>query len=206
MADHIAGLDAGKHVLDIGSGSGLLSLMIAQQTGASIESIEIQKTDYLQSLDNIANSPYRNQITIHQSDALQFKYNRKYDIILSNPPFYENDLKGSLAGKNIAHHDDGLKLQDLLNLITQQLTRGGSFYLLLPFKRLADLQQAIAITGLFINETASVHQTESHDAFRVMLRVSFSENKIADSKVVIKESGAYSQAFTRLLKDYYLYL
>ncbi|MCH5718726.1 tRNA1(Val) (adenine(37)-N6)-methyltransferase [Niabella hibiscisoli] len=206
VADHLTNLDDGKSVLDIGSGSGLLSLMIAQQTRASVESIEIQKTDYLQSLNNIANSPFASQVTIYHADALRFPYDKKYDVIISNPPFYENDLKGLVEGKNIAHHDEGLKLPELLQLIARQLTPGGNFYLLLPYKRLTELLQLITTSSLFINEMVTVHQTENHDAFRVLISGSFNATTTAENKIKIKEAGTYSQAFTRLLRDYYLYL
>ncbi len=206
VAHHIRNMDPAKNILDIGSGSGLLSLMIAQQTHASIEGIEIQQEDYRQSIDNIANSPFANRITLHQANAIQFHYNKRYDVIVSNPPFYENDLKGSIAGKNIAHHDAGLKLPELLSLIARQLTADGAFFLLLPQKRLADLKPLMGKNHLFINEITAVHQTENHDAFRIMLRGSFLKSKSDACSIVIKEGTDYSAVFTRLLKDYYLYL
>lgn len=206
VAVHIRSLDIEKNVLDIGSGSGLLSLMIAQQTQALIEGVEIQEDDYGQSIYNITNSPFANRITIHRADALEFRYHKKYDVIVSNPPFYENDLKGNAAGKNIAHHDAGLKLPELLHLIARQLTADGAFFLLLPQKRLADLKPLMGNNRLFINEIVSVHQTQNHDAFRVMLRGSFLESKPEAYTIVIKDGIDYSAAFTRLLKDYYLYL
>lgn len=206
VANHTRNLDAGKNILDIGSGSGLLSLMIAQRTEALIEGIEIQKDDYGQSIYNIANSPFADRVTIHQADALEFHYRKKYNVIVSNPPFYENDLKGSARGKNIAHHDEGLKLPELLNLIARQLTADGVFFILLPQKRLVDLKPLMGNSSLFINEIASVHQTQNHDAFRIMLRGSFLESKPEAYSIVIKEGADYSAAFTRLLKDYYLYL
>ncbi len=206
VASHIRNLDAEKDILDIGSGSGLLSLMIAQQTQALIEGMEIQKDDYLQSVYNISNSPFENRVTVHNADALEFHYHKKYDVIVSNPPFYENDLKGNITGKNIAHHDEGLKLPELLRLIASQLNVNGSFFLLLPQKRLADLQQLLANSKLFINEVVSVHQTPDHDAFRIMLRGSFLEGRSEVYKIVIKEGTDYSSDFTSLLKDYYLYL
>lgn len=206
VADYIRNIDAVKNILDIGSGSGLLSLMVAQQTQGAIEGIEIQQEDYRQSVDNIANSPFANRIKVHQANALQFHYSKKYDVIISNPPFYENDLKSALSSKNIAHHDEGLRLPELLHVIADQLNINGSFFLLLPLKRLAVLQELIANYGLFINKMTWVHQTSHHDAFRVMLRGSLTESKPETRKIIIKENNIYSADFTRLLRDYYLYL
>jgi tRNA1Val (adenine37-N6)-methyltransferase len=206
VADQIQKSGVANNILDIGSGSGLLCLMIAQKTPAAINGIEIQVSDYQQSLDNIGNTPFKDRINLHQADALQFHYTEKYDIIVSNPPFYEGDLKGTDAGKNIAHHNEGLKLPQLLHLIAGRLNDNGSFYLLLPLKRLFDLQKLAAAEGLFINQQVLVHQTERHEAFRIMIRGSFIESTPQVTNIIIKDDGNYSSVFSELLKDYYLYL
>lgn len=198
--------EAKGNVLDIGCGSGLLSLMIAQQSAVLIEGIEIQRSDYLQCLDNISGSPFKERLTIHNADALKFHYNKKFDTIISNPPFYEQDLKAKAAGKNIAHHDEGLKLPELMQIIAALLNADGDFYILLPAKRFSHLQQLVSKAGLFINELVWVHQTEKHAAFRIMVRGSFAEGGLREYKIVIKEGNAYSASFTELLKNYYLYL
>ena len=195
-----------KNILDIGSGTGLLSLMLAQQTAASIDAIELQEKDYLQSLENVAASPCKERINITYADATKHPFNKKYDVIISNPPFYENDLKGDIASKNIAHHDDGLTLQHLLKIISHNLSETGKFYLLLPYKRQMNLLKTIENTGLFINCITSVHQTEKHDVFRMMVEGSFQKTLTNGEKIIIKENDMYSDGFIRLLQPYYLKL
>lgn len=205
-ASRISNLDATQNVLDIGSGSGLLCLMMAQQTRAFIDGVELQFPDYRQSMENLAASPFAANVRLYQGDARQFNYQKQYDAIVSNPPFYENDLKGSAAGKNIAHHDEGLKLPELLRLIATHLSSNGNFYLLLPSKRWEPLQQLAAAAGLHINEVVRVRSTEKHEAFRILVGGSFLQTGVLNSDMVIKEKDHYSTAFTHLLQPYYLNL
>lgn len=195
-----------KNILDIGSGTGLLSLMLAQQTAANIDGIELQEKDFLQSLENVNASPWKHKVNMIHADATNYLFHKKYDVIISNPPFYENDLKGNASSKNIAHHDEGLTLKSLISIIKENLPATGKFYLLLPIKRIDDLLETLANTGLFINHTTTVHQTEKHNIFRIMVEGSLKEIKSAEQNIIIKENGVYSIKFSLLLKDYYLAL
>lgn len=194
------------HILDIGSGSGLLSLMLAQQTRGSIDGIELQESDYQQSIQNISSSSFHNQVQVFNADALSFNYIKKYDIIISNPPFYESDLKSNTEGKNIAHHDDGLKLNELIPLIDKLLQSNGNFYLLLPAKRQKDIQHIITASRLCSNQVIFVRQTGNHEPFRIMLKGSFNKAGIRSTDIVIKKNNLYTHEFTRLLQPYYLNL
>lgn len=193
-------------ILDIGSGSGLLSLMLAQSINGHIEGIELQDSDYLQSLENVAQSPYAERIQIFKGDTLTFPYAKKYDVVISNPPFYEKDLRSDSSGKNIAHHDDGLKLDALVKLIQKVLQPSGTFYLLFPAKRIQEIKREIAISHLCINKMVSVRQTEKHTHFRFLLKGSFYETPLQQEEIVIKTDNNYTDAFVRLLQPYYLYL
>lgn len=198
--------DTIKQVLDIGSGTGLLSLMIAQQSAAIIDGVELQKKDYHQSLQNIAASFWQNRIHIFNADAITFRYDKKYDVIVSNPPFYENDLKSPVLNKNIAHHNSGLNLEFLLTIIKMQLNANGRFYLLLPAKRKVEFFTRCSTENLYINKCIAIHQTDKHPAFRIMIEGSEKETAIANHSIFIKEKDEYSGKFIALLKDYYLQL
>ena len=91
LADGDAG--AGS-ILDVGTGTGLLSLIIAQQCSADITAVEIDKDAFQQASENIASSPWTDRIKIFHADARAFEFPGQYDVIISNPPFYENELKG----------------------------------------------------------------------------------------------------------------
>ncbi|MFT4093793.1 MAG: methyltransferase [Niabella sp.] len=206
VAAQINDLSSGTNILDIGSGSGLLSIMLAQQTHAMIDGIELQGPDYQQSVENISRSAFNNQIKVFNADALHFEYAKQYDIIVSNPPFYENDLKSAATNKNIAHHDAGLYLHELLSLIKRLLQPAGQFFLLLPAKRKEKAEKLVKGQGLFINNIVSVKQTENHPPFRIMIAGSQNAFRAEQEPIIIKEQNKYSHTFNTLLRDYYLQL
>ena len=199
-----------QNALDIGSGTGLLSLMIAQQTNTNIDAIEIDKEAYEQGKENIARSSWADKINLIHSDVKEFSGLKQYDAIISNPPFYENELKSASSKKNKAHHDEGLLLEDLLTIIQQNLKSAGEFYLLLPYKRNDEIETCFAKNGLAILHKALVRQSTQHNYFRIMLAGKYEANKKGDfdiTEIAIRnEKQVYTNEFIQLLKDYYLYL
>jgi len=200
-----------ENLLDIGTGTGLLSLMLAQKSpGVKIDAIEIDKDAADQALENITDSPFKNQIRLIHEDANEFKSDKKYDIIISNPPFYENELSSVNTQKNIAHHDSGLLLQDLLRIISSHLNPTGRFYLMLPFKR--NIEAGILIKNHFMQVVQAVYVRQSfkHDFFRVFLEIIPEQNEeipFEKSELSIwNDQQKYTTEFVELLKDYYLYL
>lgn len=195
-----------KTILDIGSGTGLLSLMLAQKIKSEITGIELQLVDYEQSVQNINGSAWNDRVHIFNADVKTFNFCNKYDAIICNPPFYENDLKGPSAGKNTAHHDNSLTINELLQIIYRQLNPDGRFYILLPSKREKYLIGLIESHALFINQIVRVKQTEKHAFFRIMIEGSYEKSETMEKVITIKENSQYSAIFTALLKDYYLNL
>jgi tRNA1Val (adenine37-N6)-methyltransferase len=131
--------DEGKNILDIGTGTGLLSLMLAQKTSGDIDALEIDKEAYEQAIANVSSSPWKERIRVMLQDASSFLSKKKYNTIISNPPFYENELKSPDSKRNIAHHS-GLSLNHLLSVVKENLEERGTFYLLLPYKRIEEFE------------------------------------------------------------------
>ena len=155
-------------ILDIGAGTGLLSLMLAQKTNFSIDAIEIDKDAFEQVKENIAASPWKDRLNIFHADAGEFVFSSPYDIIVSNPPFYEKELKSDDVKKNMAHHG-GLALQQLLQIIKKNLSDDGVFYFLLPYKRKEEIERVIHSNDLSIIQKKLVRQSVNHDFFRIMI-------------------------------------
>lgn len=201
---------AGKQVttiLDIGGGTGLLSLMLAQESGAVIDTLEIDPAAVKQATQNFQASPWRDRLNVFHTDALAFKADKKYDLIISNPPFFEDDLLSSDSRKNAAKHDTSLSLQGLLAVVKEHLAEKGSFGVLLPFHRLGYFVAAAADVDLLLNEKLLVQHTSAHPFFRVILIFSKEEKGVVTKELAIKNSaGQYTPSFTQLLQDYYLYL
>ena len=196
-----------KKLLDIGTGTGLLSLMVAQKSNLLIDAVEIEKKAAEQAMENVYSSPWRERINIIHQNINEFKADKKYNYIISNPPFYENELGGERMEKNMAHHDAGLKMSELLEYINLNLEKDGSFYLLLPAKRENEIEKIIEAQNFFISKKIIVKQSTQHSAFRIMIKGSHQPTQIIISELSITEaSNKYTGEFIELLKEYYLYL
>lgn len=195
-------------MLDIGTGTGLLSLMMAQQSDVAIDAIEIDKDAFEQGEENVMHSPWKERIHVIHADARHFHPPVKYDVIVSNPPFYENELKSASDKKNIARHSSELSLEDLFSFIGQHLAQNGRFYLLLPYKRKAEAEQLLDTSSLFAHKMVHVRQSTRHDYFRLMIEGGRQQpgQPVYSEIAVQDETQEYTPAFTALLKDYYLYL
>ena len=195
------------NLFEIGTGSGLLSLMVAQKTNCIIDAIEIDEEAAQQAEENIFASPWKERITVHNEDVLQFNFLKPYDIILSNPPFYENELSSGNKKKDTAHHGEGLRLEALVQLIKQYLNPSGCFYLLLPFKRIVEAESILEKEELFINKKLIVHQSIAHQPFRVIIKGGHDQQVKQEQQIFITgDNGKYTKEFTTLLQEYYLYL
>ena len=161
---------AWARVLDIGSGTGLLMLMLAQKHKGEIMGIELELDAFRQLKDNIEKSPWRQSLKVFPGDVRPFSFPGKFDFIISNPPFYENDLPAATTGANLARHSKQLTLTELLAAIDVNLSPGGSFGVLLPYHRTAWFEELARTTyGFMLKERLLVRQTPRHDFFRSIL-------------------------------------
>src|SRR5688572_22257473 len=165
-----------RHMLDIGTGTGLLTLMVAQKNpDLIIDSIEIDQNAFSQAKENIVEAGFSNNIRVTNNDIRQDISGEKYDIIVCNPPFYENELRSANRLKNLAHHDNGLLLEDLLSIIKSRLKSDGIFYLLLPYKRKNEIESLFRKNLLFLTKRIAVSQSTKHDYFRLIIEGKMNE-------------------------------
>ena len=196
-----------RNILDIGTGTGLLSLMIAQKNQeVAIDAIEIDNMAALQAKENVLASGWKKKINVIEADVKLFGLKGLYDIILSNPPFYEDDLVSPDPKKKVAHHDEGLLLEELLVIIKKNLKINGKFFLLSSNKRQKELEKLFTRHELFITEKLFVRQTEIHPITRLIISGSTSgAEKIITSQISIRDNKQqYTPEFRTLLEDYYL--
>lgn len=194
-------------VLDIGAGTGLLSLMLAQKTTALIDAAEIDGNAFLQAKENFESSNWKERLHVFNTDICDFNPVKTYDFIISNPPFFENDLKSPQQNKNTAKHDTELNLLTLAGIVKKLLSRAGHFAVLLPYHRTSYFINEAEKQGLYCNETVLVKQTAGHSYFRSMLLFSGNKTITVEKEISIKGAdGNYTEAFSTLLNDYYLYL
>ena len=191
-------------VLDIGAGTGLLSLMLAQQTGCMIDAVELDEKAAEQAADNFEASPWHEHCQVIQADIRTVHLGKKYGLIISNPPFYQNDLKTGDDQRNMALHSKELSLFELLAAIKKHLAANGKFAVLLPYHRKTEFENMAIADGFLLAEEVLVKQSEVHDYFRVMLLFDAAATNHNSNTITIIESGQYSSAFIELLQPYYL--
>ena len=199
-----------RNILDIGTGTGLLSLMQAQKIKGNIDAIEIDEAAAKQAIENIETSSWKEMVTIINDDVRNYSFPKKYNCIISNPPFYENELKSDNTKKNIAHHNEGLLLPELLSIIKNNLEKDGIFYLLLPYKRNTEIKELLLQHEFALSQLMLVRQSVNHDYFRIMLSGKLKTNESLETMIdeisIKDENEQYTVEFTNLLKDYYLNL
>jgi tRNA1Val (adenine37-N6)-methyltransferase len=221
-------------IVDIGSGTGLLSLMLAQVTEsskASITAIEIESQAAEEASSNFKLSKWSDRLvmvndsiqnftaSISKDDLLSNELNKNnnnkqlFDIVISNPPFYEGDLKSPDANKNKAAHSTELPWTSLVDNVSSLLTNAGSFFVLVPTLRAYTMQKLAETHQLQLIEEVLVYNDAKHLPFRSFLHFRKAKPEIDKdisvlrNKIVIKNTdNTYSAEFTELLKDYYLHL
>jgi tRNA1Val (adenine37-N6)-methyltransferase len=193
-------------ILDIGAGTGLLSLMLAQATTAPIDAIELNGQAAEQAMQNFEASPWNKSMQVLQGDARSIHLGKKYDLIISNPPFFENDLKSQDVMRNLALHSSELGLDELLPVIQQYLLPQGRFAILLPWHRKDAFINLAEAQDFFPAEEMDVKQTSLHNCFRTMLLFSRNRQDAKRGEIIIRDRENYTAPFIHLLKDYYLHL
>lgn len=194
-------------ILDIGTGTGLLSLMLAQKTTASIDAVEIDPLAAEQATQNIQTSPWGNRVQVITDDIAKVDLGHPYHTIISNPPFFENQLASPDAGRQKALHASELSLSALFTAMARWLHPQGTLYLLLPAYRMTELEKLAAQNKLHLQTLTWVKQTPRHEPFRMLVQLGFALSGLQQNTITIREADQrYSEVFTALLKDYYLHL
>jgi len=196
---------SGLHLLDIGTGTGLLSLMIAQQCPYRITALDIDAEAVTQAKENATASPWGDRITVLQQDIKTWLAPQLFDCMVCNPPFYENEWPSDHASRNMAHHSSHLTLQELMQAIDRLLSPDGRLYLLLPFKRWPAAQQLLKGNGWHFHRLLFARQTPRHQPFRVLIQAGKNASQSTEDEIIIKnDEGQYSERFNELLRSYYL--
>jgi tRNA1Val (adenine37-N6)-methyltransferase len=195
----------GHRALDIGGGTGLLSLMLAQASTLYIDAIELEQNCFAQMKKNIHASPWAERICCLQGDVRHFAFTNSYNFIFSNPPFYEKQLPSPNPSINAAMHSSMLNLKELLQKVSLLLTEDGSFAILMPYYRHEELINEALTAGLHAHEICFARHSPKHPWYRTMVIFGKSAADVTETSIDIRDTaGGYSQAFSILMKDYYL--
>ena len=197
-----------KNALDIGAGTGLLSLMLCQKSSElKITAVELDEHAILDAKQNISESIFKNQIELIHSSIQDFtkETEEKFDLIVTNPPFFQNNLASPDEKRNKALHASTLSFEELSASISQLITSKGDAWVLLPPFEMELFQKIAEKASLFLNKKVEIKHNEKKPIFRNFgLFRKENTNNIVVQEINIYENGQYSPIFVELLKDYYL--
>ena len=196
-------------ILDIGSGTGLLMMMLAQKSKAFIQGIELNISCFKQLKENIAQSKWKERLRACPGDVRSYVFPEKFDFIITNPPFYENDLQPHMEEDRVAKHSRELSLKELIDVIDRDLSTNGAFGILLPFDRWEYFNTLSEESHFYLREKLFVRHSTEHPFTRAILHYGRNkENYLPTFELNIrnKKGPGYTEEFTELMKDYYLYL
>lgn len=194
-------------VLDIGTGTGLLALMLAQRSDARITAIEIDRQSFEEAEQNVNESQWPNRITVIHCSLQDFSPGIKYDLVISNPPFFQDSLRPDDLGKSLSRHDTRLSLEDLALIVPTLMKDTGRFCLVLPVEESRKMEKFCFEAGLRLHRLLEIRPKPGHDVKRRLLefRLLPSETLIRDELIIEHETRHdYTAQYRELTKDFYL--
>ncbi|PIF61042.1 MULTISPECIES: tRNA1(Val) (adenine(37)-N6)-methyltransferase [unclassified Flavobacterium] len=196
-------------ILDIGAGTGVIALMLAQRSNAEqIDALEIDEEAYEQSVDNFENSPWSDRLFCFHAGLDEFveEPEDEYDLIVSNPPFYTDDYKSENEQRDLARFADAMPFEDLIEAAALLLSENGVFSVIIPFKEEENFLALAAAYELYPLKITRVKGTPTTEIKRSLLAFSRNENAIITPGELIIETSRhqYTTEYIQLTKDFYL--
>lgn len=200
-----AALPPAGHILDVGTGTGLIALMAAQRSGASIEGIELDAEAAAQARDNAAASPWADRIRILQGDFAAYAFDESFDCILSNPPFFDGILLPPDAARCAARHASSLPFSVLAHRAATLLKPEGTFSVVLPVTEAERFIDVCAGEMLYLCRRTTVYSTPSKPPRRLLLSFARSPQPIAQTELILNApDGSRHNTYKQLTADFYI--
>jgi len=193
-----------RRILDVGTGSGLIALILAQRSAAEIIGVEFDTAAANQALENAKNSPWSDRIHIVNEDFRTYKEDF-FDLIVSNPPFFQNDLKAPALLRNQARHDVTLSHVELISKAERLLTPEGRLAVIIPSSSQQEFEELCWTSKLFLKRCCDVSTIEGQAPKRVLLEFSCQRAETERTTLAVGIKGnARSDAYSALTSDLYL--
>lgn len=195
-----------KRILDIGTGTGVIALMLAQRfPEAQVHAVEIDEQASVTAGRNFENSVFNRKLSVHHTAIEQYNNSEQFDLIVSNPPFFVNDLKNVEKKKEMARHASNTFFDDLIEKVAALLSSDGCFWVVLPVKQAQDLVQKAKMKGLFLTHLIKLHSDMTKPEFRRIVCLGRGKSVLVEEDFMIYESEKkYTKAYELLLKDFFL--
>jgi tRNA1Val (adenine37-N6)-methyltransferase len=195
-------------ICDIGTGTGIIALMLAQKfPGTKIDAVEIDNLSAIQAGENIHASPWPERITVFNQSIQDFSVNKKrrYNLIVCNPPYYEEHLRSKDNRNNLTRHNFKLSIKELANSINILLSDGGIFYTIMPPFSFCKLQEQLERFDIRLFDKLGIHSKLKKPPYRNIGGFSRKPDDMKENTLIISnDNGVYSNNLKKLLKDYYL--
>lgn len=200
-----------RHALDIGTGTGVIALMLAQKCGAQIDAIDIDRISCEEANENVKASAWTDRIHVQNISLQDFSKiaDEKYELIVSNPPYFNDSLRASEESRTKARHTVLLSFEDLIHSVKKLLSKDGKFYLILPTKEGEQFRALVGESGLHLRRLTRVRTTPEKSEKRLLMQFGFTaKEKVSESELVIEKDHMnaqhYSEEYKELTKDFYL--
>ncbi|MBN1157809.1 MAG: methyltransferase [Bacteroidales bacterium] len=203
---NVAGM---QRILDVGTGTGLIALMLAQRSDAIIDAVEIDQEAAWQAEQNVAASPWSHRMRVHPVPFQEFSLQNAgtYDLIVSNPPYFQHAMKPASESRITARHDIKLSYRDLIRHAGKLLTPYGKISVIIPYDLSVTFTKQAWFSRLYPSRILNVRSTSSKPFTRVIMELSGQKNHrpvISDLTLMQEDSGTYTEEYKKLTTDFYL--
>lgn len=194
------------NILDIGTGSGIIALMMAQRyPSAHIDAIDIHEPSVKEARSNFNNSPWADRLNVYTTSLVDFESVLTYDLIVSNPPFFDSGQSSAIDHRAAARHNGSLSLETLLLKSSALICSKGHICMIYPYSHLKVLEQTVYQQKLAINSMLHFRPTTEKPIERVLVQITkFVPNEISTNEMIhYNEDGSWSKSYENLTKAFH---